>query len=278
MKNPVLDQLAQQIEELRQELNHAVQTNRESLHTLKVQALSARLDAIIAEFLDHRKKPSSDHSLVPRQSCESAVERYPGPKRSERAGIQDEFRRSGVNAMNVLPWGTHLCQFYQGRQDLIDILVPYFRAGLEHNEFCLWVTCEPLDQDEAAEAMTRAMPGFHMYLEKGQIEILPCSGWYFGDGAFSPQGVLDAWAGKLNQALAKGYDGMRASGNAAWLEPKDWKGFMEYENLINNVIRRYRVMAICSYPIDKCGPRHTMDVLRNHQLALIKETGGWQLV
>jgi hypothetical protein len=57
-------------------------------------------------------------------------------------------RNSGIALIGEVPWGTHFCQFYQTRKDLIDILVPYFKAGLENNEFCMWVTSEPLNVDE----------------------------------------------------------------------------------------------------------------------------------
>ncbi|MEN4018226.1 MAG: MEDS domain-containing protein [Methanobacterium sp.] len=45
--------------------------------------------------------------------------------------------------------GTHFCQFYQTKEDLIDVLIPYFKAGLENNEFCMWITSEPLFKKEA---------------------------------------------------------------------------------------------------------------------------------
>jgi hypothetical protein len=48
------------------------------------------------------------------------------------------------------------CQFYQNQKDLTDILVPYFKAGLENNEFCMWITAQPLDVPEAKKAMTEA--------------------------------------------------------------------------------------------------------------------------
>lgn len=287
MRDVALAQLAGEIEELRQELNYAVQRNRQNLHAPTVQALSARLDVLIAEFMGYRKKPTSENPLpsflrqappLPRQACGIPMEACPRPVRSGRAWLQEEFRRSGVDAMRVLPWGTHLCQFYRTRQDLIDILVPYFMAGLEHNEFCVWVACEPLGRNLARKAIAGAVPGFETYLKKGQIEILSYSEWYVKDGAFSPQRVLDGWASKLDEALSRGYDGMRVSGNTGWLEPGHWKRFMEYENRVNNVIRGSRVKAICSYPIDKCGPRETAEVLREHRFALIKETDGWQLV
>ena len=38
-------------------------------------------------------------------------------------------RKSGIALVGDLPWGTHFCQFYRTRKDLLDILVPYFKAG-----------------------------------------------------------------------------------------------------------------------------------------------------
>lgn len=83
----------------------------------------------------------------------------------------NELRDSGIDVIGHVPWGTHFCQFYRTKQDLIDILVPYFKAGLENNEFCMWITSEPLVVAKAKKAMTSAVPGFKQYLRKGQIEI-----------------------------------------------------------------------------------------------------------
>src|SRR5215471_3557324 len=82
------------------------------------------------------------------------------------------LRRTGISAIGDIPWGTHLCQFYQDKQDLIDILVPYFKAGLEKNEFCMWVTSEPLGSAEAKAALAANLENLETYLAKGQPEIL----------------------------------------------------------------------------------------------------------
>ena len=50
------------------------------------------------------------------------------------------LRRFGSDLVGDVPWGTHLCQFYENKEDLVDILVPYFVEGLKNNEFCMWVT------------------------------------------------------------------------------------------------------------------------------------------
>ena len=57
-------------------------------------------------------------------------------------------RHSGIEVVGDVPWGTHFCQFYDTSQDLIEILVPYYQEGLKGNEFCIWVTSEPLQIDQ----------------------------------------------------------------------------------------------------------------------------------
>ena len=124
-------------------------------------------------------------------------------------------RKSGIDIIGDVPWGTHLCQFYETQKDLTDILVPYFKAGLENNELCMWVTAEPLVEEHAREAMRKAMPDFDRYLEKGQIEIVPHDQWCLKGGVFDLQKVLDGWIDKLDHALKQGYDGLRVTGNTA---------------------------------------------------------------
>jgi hypothetical protein len=38
--------------------------------------------------------------------------------------------KTGISEIGDVPWGTHLCLFYNTKDDLIDFLVPYFKAGL----------------------------------------------------------------------------------------------------------------------------------------------------
>jgi len=189
----------------------------------------------------------------------------------------NEVRKSGIAVIGDVAWGTHFCQFYQTKQDLIDTLVPYFKTGLENNEFCMWVTADNLTTQEARKAMVKAMPGFSGYLKKGQIEILPYNKWYLKSGSFDSQRVLDGWVEKLNQAIAKGYDGLRLTGNTFWLEKEQWRSFADYEESVNNVIGKYKIIALCTYCLDKCNAAEIVDVIRNHEFALIKQAGKWEI-
>ena len=188
------------------------------------------------------------------------------------------MRKSGIDIIGDCPWGTHFCQFYQTPQDLTDILVPYLKSGLEDNECCMWVISPPLTTEMAESALRRAVPEFDRFLRNSQIEILPHSEWYLKGGTFDMQRVLNGWVAKLEQASARGFDGLRVTGNTAWLEKKDWQAFTEYEEAVNSVVGKNRLIALCTYSLEKCDALEILDVIRNHQFALIKNEKGWSLL
>ena len=187
-------------------------------------------------------------------------------------------RHSGIDIIGNVPWGTHFCQFYQTKEDLMDILIPYFKAGLENNEFCMWFISQPLNVEEAKEALRKVIPDVDVYLEKGQIEIIPYNQWYVKEGIFDSDRVLNGWVEKLNQALANGYDGLRLTGNTFWLEKEDWNDFFDYEKEVDRVLGNYQMIALCTYCLDKCNAKEIIDVVVNHHFALIKRDGKWEQI
>jgi PAS domain S-box-containing protein len=192
--------------------------------------------------------------------------------------MDEKMRKSGIDIIGDLPWGSHFCQFYQTKEDLMDILVPYFKAGLENNEFCLWFTLYPVEVEETKEALKRAVPDFDVYLEKGQIEIIPCTYWCAKEGVFNPERVLNGWVEKLNQALASGYEGLRMAGNTSWMKKGDWDDFVNYEKKIDRIIGKYQMISLCTYSLDMCKATEITEVVSNHQFSLIKKEGKWERI
>jgi len=191
--------------------------------------------------------------------------------------MNEALRKTGIDIIGHVSWGTHICLFYEAKSDLLEILVPYFKAGLENNEFCIWIVSEPLNEGEAIEAIQKAMPKFNPYLEKGQIEILPHAQWYLKEGEFNIQAVLNDWVVRLGQALAKGYEGLRIAGGV-FSGKEDWKKVVVCEEEAKKVLDRYPMIAICIYPVDKCGASEVIDVAVNHRFILIKKNAMWELI
>ena len=187
-------------------------------------------------------------------------------------------RKTGIDVLGEMPWGTHFCLFYETKEDLLDILVPYGKAGLESDEFFQWVVAEPLTIEGARDALKGTMPDLDRYLEHSSVEITPACDCYLHGGTFDLERVTGGWLDKLARASARGYAGLRVTGDTAWLEKKDWKDFYEYEKKLNEIVANQRLAVLCTYPLAACGADEVLDVVRTHQFALAKRHGSWDVI
>jgi len=77
------------------------------------------------------------------------------PQGTTVSAMASDLRKSGIGSVGDIPWGTHFCHFYENKKDLLDVLIPYCKTGLEQNEFCVWGIFDPLDEQEARHALER---------------------------------------------------------------------------------------------------------------------------
>jgi DNA-binding CsgD family transcriptional regulator len=188
------------------------------------------------------------------------------------------LRKTGLNILGDLAWGAHLCLFHETKEDLLDTLVPYFKAGLENNEFCVWAVSEPLTLDEARIALRQDIPAFDTRLAAGDIELIPGREWYLNGGQPDPKRITSGWHGKLHDALARGYEGMRVSGNAFWLNTDYWETFRNYEQELHESLAGNKIIALCTYPLDGSRPADILEVARAHGLTLARRKGHWEFI
>ncbi len=111
---------------------------------------------------------------------------------------------TGIPGIGALAWGTHVCQFYDGREDLADYLVPYFKTGLEHDEYCLWVTADPLSVEDAQTLLRAAVPDLDTHAGRGQIEFVDYRNWYLDGDRLDPDRALAGWGECEQRALRRG--------------------------------------------------------------------------
>src|SRR5258706_11891053 len=188
------------------------------------------------------------------------------------------LRNTGIEPVGEMPWGTHFCHFYETRDDLLETLLSFFKAGLENGELCAWAVSEPLTQEEVWQALDRAVPGFDRYVSDHSIEVLNARDVYLAGGEIDLHRIIGNWNAKLDRALSRGYQGIRVSGNTAWLEQKQWRDFMEYETELNRGIGDQPMLVLCTYPLATCGATEFLDVTGTHQFAVAKRRGRWEVV
>jgi len=187
-------------------------------------------------------------------------------------------RDTGIRVIGDAPWGTHICLFYETKEDLIDAAISFFKAGLESNEFCVWAISEPITDNEAKAALRRVISDFDERLAAGQIELLPGREWYLKSDEFDMKRVTGGWQEKLENALASGYEGMRASGNAFWIATKHWKEFREYEDELERSLAGQKMVVLCTYPLHASRAVDILDVARAHQCSIARRHGAWDFL
>jgi len=192
--------------------------------------------------------------------------------------MTSKLRNTGIGPAGYRPWGTHFCNFYATKTDLVEMLVPYFKAGLESKEFCVWVLSKPVTEPEAWNALRETIPELDEYLADGSIEIFHGREWYLKHGIFDMERVIRAWNDKLSRALDRGYEGMRVSGNTTWLERRDWSGFCHYEKVLNDSIVNQNMTVLCTYPMATSGASDLLDVVSTHQFAVAMRNGSRELI
>ncbi len=191
---------------------------------------------------------------------------------------QIPLRQSGIKILGPLRWGAHVCLFYESKRDLLELLLPYFAAGLKNNEFCLWITAAPLGPEEAERALSAVVPDLAECKARGQLEILPYDRWYTASGRFDVNKALKKYMKTEARSMGGGYAGVRVTGNASWLDDGSWGSFLGYERAVDEVIGGHRVLAFCAYPVKKCLLPDLVEVLDTHEYAIARSRGVWRKI
>ena len=186
------------------------------------------------------------------------------------------LKRTGLLVPDHVPWGTHLCQFYETKDDLLEVLVPYFKAGLEANEACIWVTSDLLSTEEAQAALNSEVPDLDHRLKSGQMEITTDDPWYQPNGSFDIDAVLTGWCQKAENALRDGYSGLRATGSTVTLLDESWEDWLAYEQKVQEGLADQKLIALCPYPLQKCSASQFLQAVDSHDCALVRRQGKWE--
>ncbi|MDC4226298.1 MAG: MEDS domain-containing protein [Candidatus Manganitrophus sp.] len=188
------------------------------------------------------------------------------------------MRKTGIDPVGDMPWGTHFCSFYESKEDLLHTLVPFFKTGLENNELCLWVFSRPLTEEEIKSKLRQAVPDLDRHLTERNIEIVPHDRWYLEENALNLTKVMNGCDEKIDQSLSRGYDGLRFTGDGSWIQRHDWKSFSEYEKGLNTFVADKQMIIFCTYPLAASGAAEILDVARAHQFTVARRKGDWEMV
>src|SRR5216684_527751 len=171
--------------------------------------------------------------------------------------------------------------FNETKKDLLEIVVPFFKAGLQANEFCLWVVAssELLTISEAEAILHEAVPNFDRLLKNGNIEIVPYEKWFLTGRAIDIPKAITRLRQKVKEAVNGGFSGARLTGSPTWMRNNlRAQSFREYEYKLDGQLTREQMIAACTFPLRLSRAEDILNVARTHQFAVTVRKGAWKRV
>ncbi|PYK10866.1 MAG: hypothetical protein DME61_02305 [Verrucomicrobia bacterium] len=219
---------------------------------------------------------------VPGRECRS-LHLYPPDNGMNPVATKNgqRLRDTGLEAVGEVPWGTHFSIFYETKKDLLEIVVPFFKAGLQANEFCLWIVAnsELLTINEAKAVLYAAVPDFDRLLKNGNIEIVPYYKWFLTGRAVNVRKAIARFRQKVSEAANRGFSGTRLTGSPAWMRNNlRARSFREFEQKFDGQLTREQMIAACTFPLRLSGAEDILNVARTHQFAVTVRKGAWKRV
>lgn len=146
----------------------------------------------------------------------------------------------------TMQWGERVCHFYRSDDELVTLLVPYFRQGLQDAERCIWLVRGP--SDKARQAIAALADSQY---SPDQLEVDDAGDWADDE---------TRWKREEGRALAQGYHGLRVCGDG-----------MHF----NGGTHGLRIKALGTY---RAGSVHVGDIAGAYHAALVKDQGCWQRI
>jgi anti-sigma regulatory factor (Ser/Thr protein kinase) len=196
----------------------------------------------------------------------------------DRRMFSSHSTRRDVGLPELFRPGDHACYFFRSGADIGEVLVPYFKAGLERNELCMWFTGPPYGKDRATDELRADLADFDRRAKAGQISIVDYEEWLAKQDMMGPVERARSWLARTDEAIASGYAGLRASGNASFLDESAWDEFLVCERAGTEFFTGQRITVLCGYGFDRCSAKAVVDVVHCHGLGLAKRHGGWGLL
>lgn len=189
-----------------------------------------------------------------------------------------ELTTAGIGVMGDIPWGTHICYFYETQQDLIDSSIAFFQRGLENQEFCLWVVYRPITEDSALRALRESIPGVDGLIAQGALEIVVHPEPAFEGDLPNPRTMVAYLNEKLNHALARGHRGMRICGSPHCLQISNTEYFRQFERELDKLVTSNRMVALCHFPLSESSAPQILDAAQEHRFVLARRQTHWEII
>ncbi|HJP84486.1 MAG TPA: MEDS domain-containing protein [Gemmatimonadaceae bacterium] len=190
--------------------------------------------------------------------------------------LASSSRETGIDTVGEIPWASHFSLFYHDKRDLVDVLVPYFAAGLLARELCVWMPSNPAAEQQVLDALRDLIPDIDERTAGGQFKITSPEE-YRGGGEFDVDQLMKRWDALYRHFEGHAeFSGVRASGDLGWARPDEHHKVHEYELRVHEFLHERQMLILCTYPMEQALAVYMLDSAKAHHFVLARRNGRWE--
>jgi hypothetical protein len=167
-------------------------------------------------------------------------------------------------------WGTHICGLYETEEERDEIIMGFLHAGDVKNELLIYFPAERSAENFSEEYAVRYPDCKEHVHDKNLFSINSSKEFYYPDGLFSPQRMLDGHEEYFAESQKNGKRNVRGTAEMVWALQTipGIEHLMAYESRLNYFIAGKPWISICLYNITKFSGSIIVNVLRTHPYAI----------
>jgi len=151
-----------------------------------------------------------------------------------------------LNFVRKMKARDHVILFYTNERDKHLVLFTYLKAGLDAGEAAVYVA-----GDESTSEIKQAMSDFGLDVEDhektGALRVVDYRNWYIVRGEFNIGRTISLWKKALDEAVEKGFKGLRVAGEMACFFTHNMiNELVLYERALHRKLK-IPLAAICAY-------------------------------
>jgi hypothetical protein len=167
-------------------------------------------------------------------------------------------------------WGTHICGLYETEEERDEILMGFLHAGDVKNDLMLYFPAERSAENFREEYALQYPDCKDHVHDRNLFSINSPKEFYYPDGLFSPQRMLDGHEEYFAESQKNGKRNVRGTAEMVWALQAipGIEHLMAYESRLNYFITGKPWISICLYNLTKFSGSIIVNVLRTHPYAI----------
>ena len=185
---------------------------------------------------------------------------------------------SDIDFMHDMPQGSYFSLLYDTTEEFMGIVASFLEAGLQNNELCVWAVSGQVAEEEVRNFLRGRGVDVEKYLESGQLMITPCTECYFSGEELLPKSGPSTWESIYEDAMSRGYDGLRMTDKFTIAGEESWKSFTGFARKGMEMIRGKHIVALFAFLKEARTGQELLEIIEMHDGTVIMRDGRWTLL